>query len=146
MYSDVTNNLVYTRISTDNGKTWSNWVRIITSDSLPSDLARTSQLANFTGGLQKGGKDVATTADVTNAVNSATANVVTTNKLANFTAGLQSGGVDVATKSDIPSNTNDPRVDKLINNLAYVILDITANVPELNSMGDTLTNQLRQGL
>ncbi|WP_419713136.1 pyocin knob domain-containing protein [Lentilactobacillus buchneri subsp. silagei] len=65
--------------------------------AVPSTLADTTKLANFTDGLQKSGKDVATTADVTSAVNSATANAVTTNKLANFTAGLQSGGVDVAT-------------------------------------------------
>lgn len=70
---------------------------LLLASSLPADLARTSQLANFTDGLQKSGKDVATTADVTSAVNSATANAVTTDKLANFTAGLQSKGVDVAT-------------------------------------------------
>ncbi|MCV3742572.1 hypothetical protein OF387_15160 [Lentilactobacillus hilgardii] len=79
---------------------------LLLASSLPADLARTSQLANFTDGLQKSGKDVATTADVTSAVNSATANVVTTNKLANFTAGLQSGGVTVATSDDLKSVEN----------------------------------------
>lgn len=72
----------------------------ITKDGVPivpSTLADTTKLANFTDGLQKSGKDVATTADVTSAVNSATANVATTDKLANFTAGLQSNGINVAT-------------------------------------------------
>lgn len=64
MYSDVTNNLVYTRVSSDNGKTWSNWVQIITSDQVPTDLARTSQQTNFTAGLRSGGVDVATAADL----------------------------------------------------------------------------------
>ncbi|QOP54112.1 hypothetical protein HCC75_12385 (plasmid) [Levilactobacillus brevis] len=64
MYSDVTNNLVYTRISSDNGSTWSKWVQIITSDQVPTDLARTSQQTNFTAGLQSGGVDVATAADL----------------------------------------------------------------------------------
>lgn len=76
MYSDVTNNLVYTRVSSDNGSTWSNWVQIITSDQIPTDLARTSQLANFTNGLQKSGVDVATTTDVSNAVNAITSNSI----------------------------------------------------------------------
>lgn len=79
---------------------------LLLASSLPSDLARTSQQTNFTDGLQKSGKDVATTADVTNAVNAATANVVTTDKLANFTAGLQSGGVSVATSDDLKSVEN----------------------------------------
>ena len=60
MYSDVTNNLVYTRVSSDNGSTWSNWVQIITSDQVPTDLARTGQDANFTGKLQRSGSDVVT--------------------------------------------------------------------------------------
>lgn len=47
---------------------------LLLASSLPSDLARTSQQTNFTDGLQKGGKDVATTADVTSAINSATSN------------------------------------------------------------------------
>ncbi|MDM7515908.1 hypothetical protein QUF07_04200 [Lentilactobacillus sp. TOM.63] len=121
----------------------------ITKDGVPavsSTLADTTKDANFTGKLQKSGIDVATKSDVTTAVNTATSKVVTTDKPANFTAGLQVDGTDVATKSDIPSNTNDPRVDKLIGNLQFVILDITANVPELSSMGDTLINQLKQGL
>ena len=64
MYSDVTNNLVYTRVSSDSGSTWSNWVQIITSDQIPTDLARTSQQTNFTAGLKSGGVDVATAADL----------------------------------------------------------------------------------
>ncbi|WP_260165369.1 phage baseplate upper protein [Lentilactobacillus buchneri] len=74
--------------------------------SIPSDVARTGQDANFTRKLQKSGIDVATTTDVKNAVNTATSNVVTTNKLANFTAGLQSGGVSVATSDDLKSVEN----------------------------------------
>lgn len=70
---------------------------LLLASSLPSDLARTGQDANFTGKLQKSGIDVATTTDVKNAVNTATSNVVTTDKPANFTAGLQKGGIDVAT-------------------------------------------------
>ncbi|MCW4397465.1 hypothetical protein LDJ81_00265 [Lentilactobacillus parabuchneri] len=97
MYSDVTNNLVYTRVSSDNGSTWSNWVQIITSDQIPTDLARTGQDTNFTGKLQKSGIDVATTTDVSKAVNTATANMANTTKLANFTAGLQVNGKDVGT-------------------------------------------------
>lgn len=76
---------------------------LLLASSLPSDLARTGHDTNFTGKLQKSGIDVATTTDVTNAVNTATSNVVTTNKLANFTAGLQSGGVSVATSDDLKS-------------------------------------------
>lgn len=49
---------------------------LLLASSLPSDLARTSQQTNFTVGLQKGGKDVATISDVTTAVNTATANMV----------------------------------------------------------------------
>lgn len=64
MYSDLANNLAYTRVSSDNGSTWSNWVQIITSDQIPTDLARTSQQTNFTAGLQSGGVDVATAADL----------------------------------------------------------------------------------
>ncbi|WP_251908350.1 phage baseplate upper protein [Lentilactobacillus kefiri] len=76
---------------------------LLLASSLPSDLARTGQDNNFTRKLQKSGIDVATTTDVTNAVNTATSNVVTTNKLANFTAGLQKGGIDVATAADLKS-------------------------------------------
>ncbi|EEI25793.1 hypothetical protein [Lentilactobacillus hilgardii] len=76
---------------------------LLLASSLPSDLARTGQDTNFMGKLQKSGIDVATTTDVTNAVNTATSNVVTTDKLANFTAGLQSGGVSVATSDDLKS-------------------------------------------
>ncbi|WP_260246025.1 pyocin knob domain-containing protein [Levilactobacillus brevis] len=83
MYSDLANNLAYTRVSSDNGSTWSNWVQIITSDQIPTDLA--------------------TKSDVTTAVSSATANMVDSTKATNFTAGLQSGGVDVATAADLKS-------------------------------------------
>lgn len=76
---------------------------LLLASSLPSDLARTTEDANFTGKLQKSGIDVATTTDVTNAVNTATSKVVTTNKLANFTDGLQKGGIDVATAADLKS-------------------------------------------
>ncbi|MCC6099946.1 MAG: phage baseplate upper protein [Lactobacillus sp.] len=76
---------------------------LLLASSLPSDLARTGQDTNFTRKLQKSGIDVATTADVSKAVNTATSNVVTTDKPANFTAGLQSGGVSVATSDDLKS-------------------------------------------
>lgn len=76
---------------------------LLLASSLPADLARTSQLANFTDGLQKGGKDVATTADVTTAISTATANMVDSSKPTNFTAGLQKGGIDVATAADLKS-------------------------------------------
>ncbi|ORN08147.1 hypothetical protein FAM21834_01908 [Lentilactobacillus parabuchneri] len=70
---------------------------LLLASSLPSDLARTGQDANFTGKLQKSGIDVATTSDVSKAVNTATANMANTTKLANFTAGLQVNGKDVGT-------------------------------------------------
>ncbi|ORN09408.1 hypothetical protein FAM21838_01785 [Lentilactobacillus parabuchneri] len=70
---------------------------LLLASSLPSDLARTGQDANFTGKLQKSGIDVATTTDVSSAVNTATANMANTTKLANFTAGLQVNGKDVGT-------------------------------------------------
>lgn len=79
---------------------------LLLASSLPSDLARTGQDANFTGKLQKSGIDVATTTDVKNAVNTATANMVDTTKPANFTAGLQKGGIDVATAADLKSVEN----------------------------------------
>ena len=63
MYSDVTNNLFYTRVSSDNRLSWSNWVQIITSDQLPSDIARTGKDTNFTGKLQQAGSDVITQAN-----------------------------------------------------------------------------------
>ena len=44
---------------------------LLLASSLPSDLARTTKDANFTGKLQKSGIDVATTTDVKNAVNTA---------------------------------------------------------------------------
>ncbi len=71
--------------------------------AVPSTLADMTKDANFTGKLQKSGIDVATTTDVTNAVNTATANMVDTTKPANFTAGLQKGGIDVATAADLKS-------------------------------------------
>ena len=40
---------------------------LLLASSLPSDLARTSQQTNFTDGLQKGGKDVATVDEVADA-------------------------------------------------------------------------------
>lgn len=76
---------------------------LLLASSLPSDLARTGQDTNFTGKLQKSGIDVATKSDVTNAVNTATANMANYNMPTNFTAGLQSGGVDVATAADLKS-------------------------------------------
>ena len=72
----------------------------ITKDGVPavsSTLADTTKDANFTGKLQKSGIDVATTSDVSSAVNTATANMANTTKLANFTAGLQVNGKDVGT-------------------------------------------------
>ncbi|WP_249778420.1 phage baseplate upper protein [Lentilactobacillus dabitei] len=90
---------------------------LLLASSLPSDLARTTKDANFTGKLQKSGIDVATTTDVGKAVNTATANMANTTKPANFTAGLQKGGIDVATVNQLsaaddsgwiafPSNSN----------------------------------------
>ncbi|WP_052951328.1 pyocin knob domain-containing protein [Levilactobacillus brevis] len=76
---------------------------LLLASSLPSDLARTTKDANFTGKLQKSGIDVATKSDVTTAVSTATANMVDSSKPTNFTAGLQSGGVDVATAADLKS-------------------------------------------
>ena len=70
----------------------------ITKDGVPAispTLADMTKDANFTRKLQKSGIDVATTTDVTNAVNTATANMANTTKLANFTAGLQVNGKDV---------------------------------------------------
>lgn len=73
---------------------------LLLASSLPSDLARTGEDANFTGKLQQNGIDVATKSDVTTAVSSATANMVDSTKATNFTAGLKVKGVDVATNSD----------------------------------------------
>lgn len=70
---------------------------LLLASSLPSDLADTTKDANFTKKLQKSGIDVATTSDVSSAVNTATANMANTTKLANFTAGLQVNGKDVGT-------------------------------------------------
>lgn len=72
----------------------------ITKDGVPAvpdTLADTTKDANFMGKLQKSGIDVATTSDVSKAVNTATANMANTTKLANFTAGLQVNGKDVGT-------------------------------------------------
>lgn len=72
----------------------------ITKDGVPAispTLADTTKDANFTRKLQKSGIDVATTSDVSSAVNTATANMANTTKLANFTAGLQVNGKDVGT-------------------------------------------------
>lgn len=68
--------------------------------AVPSTLADTTKLSNFTAGLQKGGADVATQSDVKTAISTATANMVDSTKATNFTAGLQVKGVDVATNSD----------------------------------------------
>ena len=91
-------NLMYLRVSRD--MVWNSWVLlsddskvahlsgannfdtvptvnnnpVLLASSLPSDLARTGKDANFTGKLQKSGIDVATTTDVTKAVNTATSN------------------------------------------------------------------------
>lgn len=72
----------------------------ITKDGVPAvspTLADTTKDTNFTRKLQKSGIDVATTSDVSKAVNTATANMANTTKLANFTAGLQVNGKDVGT-------------------------------------------------
>lgn len=76
---------------------------LLLASGLPSTLADTTKLSNFTAGLQKGGADVATQSDVTTAVSTATANMVDSSKPTNFTAGLQSGGVNVATAADLKS-------------------------------------------
>lgn len=99
------NNFTYIRYCV--GSTWSSWDSIPTSTQLssliPSTIADTTKDANFTAKLQKSGIDVATTNDVSNAINTATANMVDSSKLTNFTAGLQSGGVSVATSDDLKS-------------------------------------------
>lgn len=85
-----TNNAILGMRSWHNGNTFTSWVQfaddskvahlsgannfntvptvnnnpLLLASSLPSDLARTSQQTNFTDGLQKGGKDVATVDDV----------------------------------------------------------------------------------
>ena len=71
--------------------------------AVPSTLADTTKLSNFTAGLQSNGTAVATQSDVTTAISTATANMVDYTKATNFTAGLQSGGVNVATAADIKS-------------------------------------------
>ena len=103
MYSDTDAGLIYDRVSQNGGSSWGNWIEIAAYDQMPSDTALTDQNANFTAKLQKSGIDVATTTDVKNAVNTATANMVDTTKPANFTAGLQKGGIDVATAADLKS-------------------------------------------
>ncbi|WP_309601257.1 hypothetical protein [Levilactobacillus brevis] len=76
---------------------------LLLASSLPSTLADTTKLSNFTAGLQSNGTPVATKSDVTTAISTATANMVDSTKATNFTAGLQSGGVDVATAADLKS-------------------------------------------
>lgn len=102
------NNFTYIRYCV--GSTWSSWDSIPTSTQIssliPATIADTTKDANFTGKLQKSGIDVATTTDVKNAVNTATANMVDSSKPTNFTAGLQSGGVSVATSDDLKSVEN----------------------------------------
>jgi hypothetical protein len=97
MYSDLTNNLVYTRVSSDIGSTWSDWVRIITSDQVPSDLARTGQANTFTAAqtfsiapvindasTDKGDNQAATMADLKSVENSAWHNLTTTDVNGSF--------------------------------------------------------------
>lgn len=89
---------------------------LLLASSLPSDLARTSQQTNFTDGLQKGGKDVATVDDVSakqdkleytpaNAANVVDRNpntgVVSTPT--DFTKLTVNGGKSVATSDDLKS-------------------------------------------
>lgn len=71
--------------------------------AVPSTLADTTKLSNFTAGLQSNGTAVATKTDITTAISTATANMVDSTKATNFTAGLKSGGVDVATAADLKS-------------------------------------------
>ncbi|WP_407889738.1 hypothetical protein [Levilactobacillus sp. N40-8-2] len=71
--------------------------------AVPSTLADTTKLSNFTAGLQSNGTAVATKSDVTTAISTATANMVDSTKATNFTAGLQVKGVDVATAADLKS-------------------------------------------
>ncbi|WP_191980875.1 hypothetical protein [Levilactobacillus brevis] len=86
---------------------------LLLASSLPSDLARTSQQTNFTDGLQKGGKNVATVDDVSakqdklDYTPANDANVVhrspdtgAVTESGNF-PGLQVKGVDVATTADL---------------------------------------------
>ncbi|WP_260157008.1 phage baseplate upper protein [Lentilactobacillus buchneri] len=67
------NNFTYIRYCV--GSTWSSWDSIPTSTQIssliPATIADTTKDANFTGKLQKSGIDVATTADVSSAVNTA---------------------------------------------------------------------------
>lgn len=80
------NNYTYIRYCV--GSTWSSWDSIPTSNQIssliPSTIADTTKLANFTDGLQKGGQDVATTADVTSAVNSATSGLAKESDISEF--------------------------------------------------------------
>ncbi|WAE46000.1 hypothetical protein OUY26_05325 [Levilactobacillus brevis] len=88
---------------------------LLLASSLPSDLARTSQQANFTGKLQKSGVDVATVDDVSakqDKLDYTPANDANTfhrspdtgavTESGNF-PGLQVKGVDVATAADLKS-------------------------------------------
>lgn len=61
---------------------------LLLASSLPSTIADTTKLANFTDGLQKGGKDVATTSDITTAISATTANMVDSTKDTNFTGNI----------------------------------------------------------
>lgn len=72
-YSDLNASRMSTRVSSDGGATWTDWVSLATTD------------------------------EVTTAVSAATANMVDSSKPTNFTDGLQSGGVDVATAADLKS-------------------------------------------
>ncbi|MDH5107749.1 hypothetical protein [Lentilactobacillus kefiri] len=80
---------------------------LLLASSLPSDLARTGQDTNFTRKLQKSGIDVATTTDVKNAVNTATANMVDSSKPTNFTRKLQQAGSDVITQANWVESDSD---------------------------------------
>ena len=76
MYMDTDASVMYTRVSQTGGSSWNNWMQIATFGQVPDEVAVLNQDSNFTAKLQKSGIDVATTTDVKNAVNTATANWV----------------------------------------------------------------------
>lgn len=78
--------------------------------AVPSTLADTTKLSNFTAGLQSNGTAVATQTDVTTAISVATANMVDRNpntgvvsEPVDFTKLTVNGGKSVATRDDLKS-------------------------------------------
>ena len=75
--------------------------------AIPSTLADTTKDTNFTGKLQKSGIDVATTTDVSTAVNGATSQVAHLVGTNNFTGKLQQAGSDVVTQKNWIESDSD---------------------------------------